>query len=93
MKDLGVQKGEMVALNGPNSPEYLMLWFALEAVGARVSYVNWNLTGTALAHSIKVSVFLLLVRGMWRAMKLLMSVSDSCVSRDMCWQTERQRTS
>lgn len=32
MNDLGIQTGEMVAINGGNSPEYYMLWFALDAV-------------------------------------------------------------
>ena len=54
INDLGVQRGEMVALDGPNSAEYLMLWFALEGVGASVSYINSHLTGTPLVHSVKV---------------------------------------
>ncbi len=56
MRDLGVQPGEMVALDGPNSAEYLLLWFALEGIGAGVSYVNSNLTGQPLMHSAKVSL-------------------------------------
>ena len=52
--DLQVGIGEVVAIDGGNSPEYLMLWFALDAVGAIVSFVNWNLTGEGLVHCIKV---------------------------------------
>ncbi|KAF2739927.1 long-chain fatty acid transporter-like protein [Polyplosphaeria fusca] len=54
MNDLGVQVGEMVAIDGANSPEYLMLWFALDAIGAATSFINWNLTGTGLVHCIKI---------------------------------------
>jgi len=57
MNDLGVQKGEMVAIDGPNSPEYLMLWYALDGIGACISFVNCHLTGAPLVHSAKVSVF------------------------------------
>jgi acyl-CoA synthetase (AMP-forming)/AMP-acid ligase II len=55
MNDLGVQVGEVVAIDGGNSPEYLMLWFALDAIGATMSFINWNLTGAGLVHCAKVS--------------------------------------
>ncbi|KAF3035727.1 hypothetical protein E8E11_003031 [Didymella keratinophila] len=54
MNDLNVQVGEMVAIDGGNSPEYLMLWFALDAIGASISYINWNLTGAGLVHCAKL---------------------------------------
>ncbi|EMC91214.1 hypothetical protein BAUCODRAFT_318665 [Baudoinia panamericana UAMH 10762] len=54
MKDLGVRKGEMVAIDGPNSPEYLMLWFALDGVGASIAFLNCNLSGAPLVHSAKL---------------------------------------
>lgn len=56
VNDLGVQVGEVVAIDGGNSPEYLMLWFALDAIGASISFINWNLTGTGLVHCAKVSL-------------------------------------
>jgi hypothetical protein len=55
MKDLGIERDEMVAMDAPNSAEYLLLWFALEGIGARISFINCNLTGTPLVHSVKVS--------------------------------------
>ncbi|KAI2632787.1 fatty-acyl-CoA synthase [Xylaria nigripes] len=55
LKDLGIQKGEMVAVDGENSPEYLFIMFALEAIGASFALVNCNLTGNALVHSVKLS--------------------------------------
>jgi acyl-CoA synthetase (AMP-forming)/AMP-acid ligase II len=54
MNDLGVGVDELVAIDGGNSPEYLMLWFALDAIGAVPSFVNWNLTGAGLVHCAKV---------------------------------------
>lgn len=57
MKDMGVESGEMVAIDGGNSPEYYMLWFALDAIGAKISFLNWNLTGAGLVHCIKVYIF------------------------------------
>jgi acyl-CoA synthetase (AMP-forming)/AMP-acid ligase II len=55
MNDLGIGVEEVVAIDGGNSPEYMMLWFALDAIGAVTSFVNWNLTGTGLVHCAKVS--------------------------------------
>ncbi|KAF2706502.1 long-chain fatty acid transporter-like protein [Pleomassaria siparia CBS 279.74] len=54
IKDLGVKVGEVVAIDGGNSAEYLMLWFALDAVGAVTSFVNWNLTGAGLVHCVEI---------------------------------------
>ena len=54
LNDLGVQKGEIVAMDGPNSPEYLMIWFALEGLGAVPAFINCNLTANPLTHSVKL---------------------------------------
>ncbi|KAI4592650.1 hypothetical protein KJ359_010552 [Pestalotiopsis sp. 9143b] len=54
LKDLGVKKGEMVALDGPNSPEWLMLWLAIEGIGATSAFVNCNLTALSLKHSVEL---------------------------------------
>jgi acyl-CoA synthetase (AMP-forming)/AMP-acid ligase II len=51
MKDLGVNQGEMVALDGGNSPEYLLVWFALEGIGCATAFINSNLTAQPLIHS------------------------------------------
>lgn len=55
MKDLGIKRGEMVALDGTNSPEYLMLWLALEGIGATPAFINCNLTDKALVHCVKLA--------------------------------------
>ncbi|KAF2260831.1 long-chain fatty acid transporter-like protein [Lojkania enalia] len=54
MHDLGVGVGEMVAIDRGNSPEYLMLWFALDAIGARISFINCTLTGAGLLHCVRI---------------------------------------
>jgi acyl-CoA synthetase (AMP-forming)/AMP-acid ligase II len=54
MNDLGIQKNEIVAINGGNSPEYLLLWFGLDAIGAVPSFINCNLTLQPLVHCVKL---------------------------------------
>ncbi|KAH8648610.1 fatty-acyl-CoA synthase [Xylariales sp. PMI_506] len=54
IKDLGIKKGEMVALDGINSPEWIMLWLGLEAIGAVPAFINHNLTSQSLLHCIKL---------------------------------------
>lgn len=51
---LGIQKRELVAIDGGNSPEYLLVWFGLEAIGAYPSFVNCNLTSRPLVHCVKL---------------------------------------
>jgi len=55
MNDLGIQRGEMVALDGPNSPEHIMLWLGLEAIGGVPAFINCNLTDKSLVHCVKVA--------------------------------------
>lgn len=54
LKDLGVKRGEVVALNGPNTPEYIMAWMAIDGLGAVTSFINNNLSGEALHHCLKI---------------------------------------
>ncbi|EXJ54674.1 hypothetical protein A1O7_10015 [Cladophialophora yegresii CBS 114405] len=53
--DLGIKPQEIVALDGGNSPEFLMLWFGLEAIRACPAFINCNLTAGPLTHSVKLS--------------------------------------
>lgn len=66
--DIGVGKNrgelkegevEMVAIDGGNSVEYLLVWFALESLGAAMAFVNCNLTGEGLLHCVKVRLHFL----------------------------------
>ncbi|EXJ81750.1 hypothetical protein A1O1_07815 [Capronia coronata CBS 617.96] len=54
LKDLEIQPREIVAVDGGNSPEYLMLWFGLEAINACPGFINYNLTAGPLTHSVKL---------------------------------------
>lgn len=54
INDLGIQKDEIVAIDGGNSPEYLLLWYALDAIGAVPSFINCNLTSKALVHCVQL---------------------------------------
>jgi hypothetical protein len=56
LNDLGVKKHEIVGLYGGNSPEYLIIWLGLDAIGACPSFLNCNLTGGSLMHCVKVSL-------------------------------------
>ncbi|KAI0857830.1 fatty-acyl-CoA synthase [Xylaria cubensis] len=55
LKDLGIKKGEVVAVDGGNSPEFLLIMLALEAIGASGALLNCNLTGNSLVHCVKLS--------------------------------------
>jgi acyl-CoA synthetase (AMP-forming)/AMP-acid ligase II len=55
MNDLGIKKRELVALDGGNSPEYLLIWMAIESIGACPSFTNCNLTAAPLVHCITLS--------------------------------------
>ncbi len=52
---IGVRKGDVVALLMENRPEYLMAWLGLLKAGAAVALLNTNLRGMPLAHSISVT--------------------------------------
>lgn len=54
MNDLGIQRDEIVALDGRNSNSYVLLWFGLEAIGACPAFINSNLTSDSLVHCVKV---------------------------------------
>ncbi|GAB1212154.1 hypothetical protein ATERTT37_001284 [Aspergillus terreus] len=52
LQELDIQKQELVALDGLNSPEYLIAWFALDSIGAAPCFINHSLTGQSLEHYI-----------------------------------------
>ncbi|KAL5393252.1 long-chain fatty acid transporter fat1 [Paraphaeosphaeria sporulosa] len=54
IKDMAIKPGEVVALDGGNSPEHVMLWLAIDAVGCVISFINNNLSGEGLIHCIKL---------------------------------------
>lgn len=49
----GVTKGDMVAIDFTNKPQFVYLWFALFSLGAKAAFINTNLRSTALLHCVK----------------------------------------
>ncbi|CAD0115550.1 unnamed protein product [Aureobasidium uvarum] len=49
----GVKKGDMVAINFTNKPQFVYLWFALFSLGAKAAFINTNLRGKAMLHCVK----------------------------------------
>ncbi|OBT42327.1 hypothetical protein VE00_06329 [Pseudogymnoascus sp. WSF 3629] len=57
----GVKAKEIVAMEFGNSEKFMFMWLGLWAIGARPAFLNYNLTGKALAHCVKVSTARLVV--------------------------------
>lgn len=51
----GVKPNDLVAFYLQNSPDFMLAWFGLWAVGAAPAMINHNLAGKALAHCLKIS--------------------------------------
>ncbi|KAH0108420.1 acetyl-CoA synthetase-like protein, partial [Aureobasidium melanogenum] len=49
----GVNKGDMVAIDLTNKPQFIYLWFAIWSLGAKAAFINTNLRGKALLHCVK----------------------------------------
>lgn len=54
-KRFDVQKDEVVAMDFVNSEVFLWMWFGLWSIGAKPAFINYNLTGRPLLHSVKTS--------------------------------------
>lgn len=54
-KGRNLRRGDTVALVLPNRIEFLAAWIGLSKVGVAAALVNNQLTGTALAHCLKIS--------------------------------------
>ena len=55
LKSRGVNKGDIVAMDFVNSDIFIWVWFGLWSIGAKPAFVNYNLTGKPLVHTIKTS--------------------------------------
>ena len=55
MITLGIQPGDLVAVYLMNSPEFMIIWLATFAVGCAPAMINYNLTGDALIHCLRIS--------------------------------------
>lgn len=50
-----VRPKEIVAMVFGNSDVYIFIWFALWSIGAYPAFINYNLVGTPLAHTVRSS--------------------------------------
>ncbi|KAL1611826.1 long-chain fatty acid transporter fat1 [Paraconiothyrium brasiliense] len=55
LKSKGVQKEEVVAMDFVNSEVFIWVWFGLWSIGAKPAFINYNLTGTPLFHTVRTS--------------------------------------
>ncbi|KAF2032216.1 acetyl-CoA synthetase-like protein [Setomelanomma holmii] len=55
LKHKGVEKDDIVAMDFINSEVFIWVWFGLWSIGARPAFINYNLTGKPLIHTIKTS--------------------------------------
>ncbi len=51
----GLRPGEVVALLMPNRPEYVAIWLGLTRVGVVTALLNTHLSGSALAHCLRLA--------------------------------------
>ncbi|RJE26089.1 Fatty acid transporter, partial [Aspergillus sclerotialis] len=51
----GVKKGDLVAFYLQNRPEFIIAWLGLWSIGCGPAAINYNLTGDALVHCLKIS--------------------------------------
>jgi fatty-acyl-CoA synthase len=51
----GLVSGDVVCLLMPNRPEFLAIWIGLTRIGAIVALLNTQLSGSALAHCVRVA--------------------------------------
>ena len=56
----GIVPKEVVAMDFMNSPVFVFLWLGIWSLGATPAFINYNLTGNPLIHSIKTSTARLL---------------------------------
>ncbi|CAO2657540.1 Nn.00g036660.m01.CDS01 [Neocucurbitaria sp. VM-36] len=61
LKSEGVEKDEIVAMDFVNSETFIWVWFGLWSVGAKPAFINYNLTGKPLVHTIKTSTARLVI--------------------------------
>jgi fatty-acyl-CoA synthase len=51
---IGLKQGDVVALLMDNRPEFVWTWLGLAKIGVVISFINHNLTGKPLIHSLSV---------------------------------------
>lgn len=51
----GIKPGDIMAFFLQNSPDFILAWIGLWAIGAAPAMINYNLSGSALIHCVKTS--------------------------------------
>ncbi|KAF9997797.1 hypothetical protein BGZ80_010920 [Entomortierella chlamydospora] len=57
----GVKRGDIVSLMMQNRPEFLFFWLGINKIGATGAFINTNLTGKPLTHSLKTATASILI--------------------------------
>ncbi|KAF9427037.1 hypothetical protein BGZ94_005584 [Podila epigama] len=57
----GVKRGDIVSLFMQNKPEFIFCWLGLNKIGATGAFVNTNLSGKPLTHSLRTATASLLI--------------------------------
>lgn len=68
--DQGIRKGDTVAINIDNRPDFLFVFHGLQRLGAIAALINTNLSGIPLAHVVRIANAKLIVFGSEHADKL-----------------------
>jgi crotonobetaine/carnitine-CoA ligase len=79
LRDLGVRRGDAVAVFLPNGPDFLRAWWGACAIGAVVVPVNLAYRGSMLAHLTALSGCVLVVADEERAARVAEVSSVRCV--------------
>ena len=54
-QEYGIVPKEIIAMDFMNRPQLIFLWLAIWSLGAYPAFINYNLTGEPLLHSVKAS--------------------------------------
>lgn len=57
----GVKRGDIVSLFMQNKPEFLFCWLGINKIGATGAFINTNLAGKPLTHSLKTASATMLI--------------------------------
>ena len=60
-EEFGVQRGDVVAIDSMNCPQFIFIWLGLWSIGAKPAFINYNLTNEPLIHSVRTSCAKLLL--------------------------------
>jgi acyl-coenzyme A synthetase/AMP-(fatty) acid ligase len=71
-----IKPKEIVAMDFVNSEKFIFIWLGLWAIGAKPAFINYNLTGKALTHCIRVSTARLILVDLNIKDKITQEVQD-----------------